>query len=194
MIQRIMKSKEEQLTEKLKAAELNLQNEKARNKSLQRQNKSLENKLGTGMKQSEALKAACSVFKKTEGLNRTIAQEPIRRHQYSVDIVSLSVELYVRARCGFRGAVDILSYMNESFGWKLKKVPNRNSIENWVRKSGYSIYKELAYTNPEEEHAQTTDESMMPGSEKMLLSLDIGADIPLRRSDVKVLDISVASS
>ncbi|OAV67989.1 hypothetical protein Barb6XT_01218 [Bacteroidales bacterium Barb6XT] len=48
-----MKSKEEQLTEKLKAAELNLQNEKAKNKSLQRQNRSLENRLVTGMKQSE---------------------------------------------------------------------------------------------------------------------------------------------
>ncbi|OAV64061.1 hypothetical protein Barb6XT_02946 [Bacteroidales bacterium Barb6XT] len=59
-----MKSKEEQLTEKLKAAELNLQTKKARNKSLQRQNRSLENRLGTGMKQSEALKAACSVLKK----------------------------------------------------------------------------------------------------------------------------------
>ncbi|OAV67110.1 hypothetical protein Barb6XT_01628 [Bacteroidales bacterium Barb6XT] len=192
-----MKSKEEQLTEKLKAAELNLQNEKAKNKSLQRQNKSLENRLGTSMKQSEALKAACSVLKKTEGLNRTIAQEPIRRHQYPVGIVSPSPELYVRARCGFRGAVDMLSHMNESFGWKLKKIPDRNSIENWVKKSGYSINKELAYTNPEEEHAQTTDESMMPGSGKMQLSLGIGAekksDVPLGRSDVKVLDISAAS-
>ncbi|OAV63558.1 hypothetical protein Barb6XT_03120 [Bacteroidales bacterium Barb6XT] len=193
-----MKSKEEQLTEKLKAAELNLQNEKAKNKSLQRQNKPLENRLGTGMKQSEALKAVCSVLKKTEGLNRTIAQEPIKRHRYPVGIVSLGPELYVRARCGFRGAVDILSYMNESFGWKLKKIPDRNSIENWVKKSGYSIYTEPAYTNPEEEYAQTTDESMMPGSEKMLLSPGIGAekksDIPLGRSDVKVLDISAASS
>ncbi|OAV70079.1 hypothetical protein Barb6XT_00115 [Bacteroidales bacterium Barb6XT] len=58
-------------------------------------------------------------------------------------------------------------------------------------------YHEPAYTNPEEEHAQTTDESMMPGSEKMLPSSGIGAekksDVPLGRSDVKVLDISAAS-
>ncbi|OAV64652.1 hypothetical protein Barb6_03152 [Bacteroidales bacterium Barb6] len=59
-----MKSKEEQLTEELKIVKLTLQTEKAKNKSLQRQNKSLESRLGTGMKQSEALKAACSVLKK----------------------------------------------------------------------------------------------------------------------------------
>ncbi|OAV75565.1 hypothetical protein Barb7_00809 [Bacteroidales bacterium Barb7] len=192
-----MKSKEEQLTEELKIVKLTLQTEKAKNKSLQRQNRSLESRLGTGMKQSEALKAACSVLKKTEGLNRTIAREPIRRHQYSVDIVSLSVESYVRARCGFRGAVDMLSHMNESFGWKLKKVPNRNGIENRLKKSGYSICKEPAYAGPEEEHAQTTDEGMMPGSDKMLPSLGVNAekksDVPLRRSDVRVSDISVAS-
>ncbi|OAV64082.1 hypothetical protein Barb4_04440 [Bacteroidales bacterium Barb4] len=39
---------------------------------------------------------------------------------------------------------------------------------------------------------------MMPGSEKMLLSLGAGAerqsDVPLNMSDVKVSDISVASS
>ncbi|OAV64703.1 hypothetical protein Barb4_03898 [Bacteroidales bacterium Barb4] len=40
----------------------------------------------------------------------------------------------------------ILNYLNEVFGWKPEKIPNRNSIENWVKKSGYSIYKELAHT------------------------------------------------
>ncbi|OAV68082.1 hypothetical protein Barb6XT_01182 [Bacteroidales bacterium Barb6XT] len=39
---------------------------------------------------------------------------------------------------------------------------------------------------------------MMPGSEKILLSLGVKAerqsDVPLNMSDVKVLDISVASS
>lgn len=88
--------------------------------------------------------------------------------------------------------------MNEALGWKLEKIPNRNSIENWVKKSGYSIYKEPAYAKPEEEYAQTIDESMMPGSEKMLLSLGVNAekqsDVPLKRTDVRVLDISVASS
>ncbi|OAV68505.1 hypothetical protein Barb6XT_00956 [Bacteroidales bacterium Barb6XT] len=59
-----MKSKAEQLTEELKIVKLTLQNEKAKNKSLQRQNKSLENRLSTGMKLSEALKAVCSVLKK----------------------------------------------------------------------------------------------------------------------------------
>lgn len=177
---------------------MNLQNEKAKSKSLHRQIKLLENRLGTGMKQSEALKAACSVLKKTEGFNRTIAQEPIKRHQYSVGIVSLSMELYVRAWCSFRGVVDILSSINESFGWKLEKIPGRNSIENWVKKSGYSIYKEPGYANSEEEYAQIIDESMMLGSEKMPVSLGENAekksDIPLKTSDVKVLNISVAPS
>ncbi|OAV65218.1 hypothetical protein Barb4_03513 [Bacteroidales bacterium Barb4] len=82
--------------------------------------------------------------------------------------------------------------MNEVFGWKPEKIPSRNSIENRVKKSGYGIYKEPAYAGAEEEHAQTTDESMMPGSEKMLLSWGVRAerqfDVPLNMSDVKVLE------
>lgn len=64
MTQRIMKSKEEQLTKILKGVKLKLQDEKAKSKSLQRQNKSLENKPVTSKKQSKELKAACSELKK----------------------------------------------------------------------------------------------------------------------------------
>ncbi|OAV71263.1 hypothetical protein Barb4_00766 [Bacteroidales bacterium Barb4] len=54
--QRIMKSKEEQLTEKLKVIKLKLQSEKAKSKSL-------ENRPVTSEKQAKALKAACLELK-----------------------------------------------------------------------------------------------------------------------------------
>ncbi|OAV70086.1 hypothetical protein Barb6XT_00122 [Bacteroidales bacterium Barb6XT] len=52
-----MKSKEEQLTEKLKVVKLKLQSEKAKSKSL-------ENRLVTSEKQAKALKAICLDLKK----------------------------------------------------------------------------------------------------------------------------------
>ncbi|OAV64683.1 hypothetical protein Barb6XT_02717 [Bacteroidales bacterium Barb6XT] len=52
-----MKSKEEQLTEKLKVIKLKLQSEKVKSKSL-------ENRLLTSEKQAKALKAACLELKK----------------------------------------------------------------------------------------------------------------------------------
>ncbi|OAV70085.1 hypothetical protein Barb6XT_00121 [Bacteroidales bacterium Barb6XT] len=137
-------------------------------------------------------------FKKTDLLNGTTAREPVKRHQYPVFIVSPSIEPYIRARCDFCGAAAILNCLNEVFDWKPEKIPSRNCIENRVKKSGYSICKEPAYAGAEEEHARITDESMMPGSEKMLLSLGVRterqSDVPLNMSDVKVLDISAASS
>ncbi|OAV64684.1 hypothetical protein Barb6XT_02718 [Bacteroidales bacterium Barb6XT] len=135
--------------------------------------------------------------KKTNLLNGTTAQEAVKRHQYPVFIVSPSIEPYIRVRCGFRGAVAILNCLNEVFGWKPEKIPHRNGIENWVKKSGCSICKEPAYAGAEEEHARITDKSMMSGSEKMPMSLGARAerqsDVPLNMSDVKVPDISVAS-
>lgn len=64
MTQRIMKSREEQLMEELKVVKLKLQSGKAKIESLHRQNKSLENKLVTSRKQSEALKVVCFELKK----------------------------------------------------------------------------------------------------------------------------------
>jgi hypothetical protein len=83
-----------------------------------------------------------------------IILESIERHQYPEFIVSLSIEIYVRCHCGFRRTVGLLSYLNHLLGWKLEKISGRNSIENRVKKSGYSIYQEPLQTKPTEHYAE----------------------------------------
>ena len=72
------------------------------------------------------------------------------------------------------------------------------SIKNWVEKCGYSIYNEPLKQYQEEDYAIITDESMMIGSEKMLLTLGIKAEKKRKQTlcfqDIDVLDISIEGS
>ena len=106
------------------------------------------------------------------------------------------MQLYVKTGCGFRGVVTILSILKELLGWDLD-IPCYNSIENWVKKSGLSIYQEPKKTITQKDYAMITDESMMIGSQKMLLTLGVKAGHrgnPLSHSDVEVLGMSVRPS
>ena len=120
----------------------------------------------------------------------------IDRHAYPDLIVKLAVELYLLTNCGFQKVSKLLSYLNVFFGLGLEKTPCANSIENWVKKSGYSIYHQSPTDFSEQEYAQIVDESMMLGSEKMLLTLGVSAEKTssnaLQHSDIKVLNLSVS--
>lgn len=115
-------------------------------------------------------------------------------------VVSLSVQLYTKLGCGFRGVVKTLSLLKQTLGWEFACVPNRNSIENWVKKSGYALYQEPPGLIGEKQgdYAMIVDESMMIGSEKMLLTLGLKADkieqVATTHQDVRVLNISVKPS
>ena len=125
-----------------------------------------------------------------------IVLRPIRRHSYSEFVVKLSVMLYVQTRCGLRGVVTTISILNELLNLGLK-VPCFNSIENWVKKSGFSIYKEPGGEIKGKKYAMIMDESMMIGSQKMLMTLGVSAKHkkqPLTHGEVDVLGMSVRSS
>jgi transposase-like protein len=86
--------------------------------------------------------------------------------------------------------------LKELLNWDLD-IPCHNSIENWVKKSGLSIYKEPKNKNGDEDYALVVDESMMIGSQKMLLTLGVKAQHegrPLSHGDVEVLGMSVRQS
>jgi hypothetical protein len=108
------------------------------------------------------------------------------------------VEIYIGCQCGLRTTSKIVAYLNERFNWGLLSVPSMGSIKNWVEKCGYSIYKEPLTQYKEEDYAIITDESMMIGSEKMLLTLGMKAEKKRKKTlsfqDVDVLDISVERS
>ena len=128
----------------------------------------------------------------------TIPQQTIDRHKYSDLLVGFCVDMYVGCHCGLRTTSRIINYLNERLKWGLTDIPSMGSIKNWVEKSGYSIYKEPSLKHQEDDYAIVTDESMMIGSEKMLLTLGMKAnkdkDSALVLQDVEVLDISVERS
>jgi hypothetical protein len=120
----------------------------------------------------------------------------IARHTYSDFVVRLSVELYLISHSGFEKVSGMVKYLNDLLGLDLERIPCANTIENWIKKLGYHIYGQTPKEFSGKEYAEIIDESMMLGSEKMLLTLGVDAekknDKSLQHKDVKVLDISVA--
>ena len=124
-----------------------------------------------------------------------IPQQSIDRHKYSDFMVSMSIELYLLLGCGMEKISVLLEYLNRRMHWGFEEIPCANSIGNWVKKSGYHIYKRTP-DNSSLKRAAIIDESMMLGSEKMVLTLSIDAektgDQALCGSDVNIIDISVS--
>jgi hypothetical protein len=136
--------------------------------------------------------------KKKTFLTTSIAMEMRRidRHTYPDLIVKLAVELYLLTNCGFQKASELLAYLNDFFRMELNRLPCATTIENWVKKSGYTVYHRAPKSFSEKEYAEIVDESMMLGSEKMLLTLGVDAEKigenALKHSDINVLNIAVA--
>ncbi len=105
--------------------------------------------------------------------------------------------LYTRVKCGLRQVVEILNVMNETFEVLLGTIPCYNSIENWVKKCGLHVYETAPEALHGTQYAEIVDESMMIGSEKLLLTLGIPAKHqgrPLNCTDANILGIAVAES
>lgn len=109
----------------------------------------------------------------------------------------MSTLLYSRVNCGFRSVVEILSIINETFDGILDVIPCSNTIENWVKKCGLQVYETAGVPLQNVDYAGIIDESMMIGSERLLLTLGVPAEHqgrPLNCSDATVLDIAVAKT
>lgn len=87
--------------------------------------------------------------------------------------------------------------MNDTFDGLLGERPCYNSVENWVKKCGLKAYETAGESLQGVEYAQITDESIMIGSEKLLLTIGVPAEHqarPLNCGDVSILDIAIAES
>jgi hypothetical protein len=108
------------------------------------------------------------------------------------------VDIYTQTNVGFDPVVATISLLNKRLQWNLERIPRASTIENWVKKSGYGIYRRSCYPAPEQAYAVVADESMMPGSEKMMPVLGVDAnrvnDRAPTQNDINVLNISVAPS
>lgn len=100
--------------------------------------------------------------------------------------------------CGFRKSVLLFGFLDETLGWNLPNIPCFNSVENWIKKSGYSVYNNPQLALCDSEYGFIVDESIMVGNERMILTLGIKAEKTteeaLDYSDIEVVGIHVDSN
>lgn len=107
-------------------------------------------------------------------------------------MIMLCMLIYVRTGCGLRTVISIIGIFEEVMGETFGKLPCYNSVANWVRKLGLSVYEEDAPQGCK--YAHIIDESIMVNKEKLLLVLGIPAEHegkPLSHEDITVLDMHV---
>jgi len=56
-------------------------------------------------------------------VDKCLILQSIKGHQYSELVVSLSVRLYMKLGCGFRGVVKVLSVLGHELGWGSLRSP-----------------------------------------------------------------------
>lgn len=112
-------------------------------------------------------------------------------------MVSLCVAFYTRLSVGSRQVVEIFNILNEFMGDLFGNVPAYTTIGYWAKELGLNVYKEACSLFKNKRYALIVDESMMIGSEKLLLTLAVDADHKghaITEKDIVVVDISVAKS
>ena len=100
----------------------------------------------------------------------------------------------MRTPCGLRTVVTILEIFTELLGDAFGKAPCYNTVENWVKKLGLSVYQD-DQPYKDKKFAMVVDESIAINGQKLLLTLGVPSEHqgrPLRHEDVTVLDMSVS--
>jgi hypothetical protein len=182
-----MESQLQQLSRQVEDLQLYIKENK---KQSSKQTRRIENLKQKNQELKKTLK------KKDPELKCLIPQTRIKRHKYNTMVVGLCMELCTKCNLSFRSISKILDILDAYFGLNLASIPCPNTIENWMKKSGYKAY----HTQDErkKKHALIIDESMMLGNEKLMMVLKVdaekGKEVALRKQDVSVVNISVASS
>jgi hypothetical protein len=119
----------------------------------------------------------------------------IAGHKYSEFIVKLCVTIYISTHCGFRGVVNILTYLNLVLELELNEIPCKSSIENWVQKAGYYAHTHIDMARYTDGYALIIDESMTVGAEQLLAILIVPANkrdsVSLTLAAIEVVHLEV---
>lgn len=167
---------------------------------LQRDNRNLKGRLSTAKTNSAKYRSALKKIEAEYCIGQDIfrvTKEPIRRHHYSSLMVSLSVAFYTRLQIGSRQIVEIFNILNQFMNNAFGKVPAYTTISYWAQRLGLSVYKGSCKLFKDKRYTLIVDESMMIGSEKLLLTLAAPADntgSAITEKDITIVDISVAKS
>ena len=139
-------------------------NRRKENEKLRKRNKEL-------IQSRDNWKTKYKTLKKTKkSIGCTLESEKALKHQYSLLIIVLIVELYKYGGMSLRSCRHSLCCMFLCLGLS-HKVPSHSSIRNWICKCGFYRVKET--TNLSGEYVIYVDESITFGSEKMLLILGV---------------------
>ena len=124
---------------------------------------------------------------------KSITLEPVPGHRFPLVVIQLCVLIYMRTPCGLRTVVTILEIFAELLGDTFGKVPCYNTVENWVKKLGLSVYQDDQPCK-DKKYAMVVDESIVINGQKLLLTLAIPSEHqsrPIKHEDVIILDMSV---
>lgn len=92
-----------------------------------------------------------------------------KRHQFTVDIVLLSVLLRVLCNCSYESVVGVLALLKDLKYLESKRIPSQRVIQNWVAKVGLYRRQELDNEFVNQNRIILIDESIRIGKEKQLL-------------------------
>jgi hypothetical protein len=124
-----------------------------------------------------------------------LGEEKARRHQYSLVFVALILELHKYGAMSLRSCRHSVGCMLLSLGLTAR-IPSHSTIRNWLCKGGF--HRISAGQSVTGEYVAYVDESIVFGSEKILLILGIPvAKIPttraIKHSDVEVLFVGAST-
>ncbi|MCI6723492.1 MAG: hypothetical protein MR463_03365, partial [Bacteroidales bacterium] len=176
-------------------------------KRLRKENRSLKSNLG---KANDKLKRAKGELKQTkaelkkrrhednlEQRAERITFDAVPGHRYSLLVIKLCILIYTRTNCGLHTVEKIPEIFGEVFEGKCGKVPCYNTVENWMKKLGLSVYENDRTPCKEGKYAVVVDESIFVNSEKLLLLLGIPArhrGEPVKHEDVTVVGMKVSKA
>ncbi|MFK7906618.1 MAG: hypothetical protein AB8B69_15915 [Chitinophagales bacterium] len=134
------------------------------------------------------------LLKKTGVKSASLSIEKASKHQYSLSVVTLIIELYKYGGMSLRSCRHSLCCMLQCFGLT-SRVPSHSSIRNWLCKCG--IYRVKKNSDKSGKYVIYVDESITFGSEKMLLILGVPVerirkDRALSHEDMSVLYVGAS--
>ena len=159
------------------------------NEKLRKRNKELT-------QSRDVWKEKYKTLKKVSKTSQSLTNEKASKHQYSLPIIVLIVELYKYGGMSLRSCRHSLCCMFVCFGLS-HKVPSHSSIRNWICKCG--LYRVKSTSDQKGKYVIYIDESITFGSEKMLLILGVELDKvsfnrSLSHSDMSVLYVGASNS
>lgn len=124
--------------------------------------------------------------------------QKVKGHQFSELQTEIAVKIRTNTSCSARDVATIMNIVNEATGGLLgNKSPCANTVDNWTNKCGLDAYGKAPDWIGDEPYAMIIDDSMIYGSQRLLLVLLAPAchsGNPLKHSDVMIGGMYAASS